>query len=219
MGGLFSQANEHGAPAQPTAASAPVKTAQLTDHERAVLQLKVSRDKLQKYEKKAERELGILIDKVKEQLKIGKRDKAAIILKTKRVKEQKLKQLRGQLDNVAKMIDSVETAQMTNEIFKALESGNKTLKALNEEMPLDKLEQIMEETAEAVAYQEEVQAILSNSLTKADESAIDEELAALQEEFAPAIKLPEAPTTPVKLPEPASPEPEPSIRTRVAERG
>lgn len=196
MGGLLASPASGPAPAAPAAPVVP----QLSSHDKAVMDLKVTRDKLHKYKKKAERERETLIAKAKEQMKLGRKDKAAVALKAKRYKEQMLSKLEGQLDNVAQLINSIETAQLTSQIMNTLDTGNKVLKRLNEEMPIEKIEEIMQDSAEAVAYQEEVAALLSQSLTSEDTVAVDEEMAEMEKELlGEPLHLPAPPTTRVEI--------------------
>lgn len=197
MGGLLASPSSGPTTAAPAAAPA---VPQMSSHDKAVMDLKVTRDKLHKYKKKAERERETLIIKAKEQLKLGRKDKAAVVLKAKRYKEQMLSKLEGQLDNVAQLITSIETAQLTTQIMNTLDAGNKVLKQLNEEMPIEKIEEIMQDSAEAVAYQEEVAALLSQSLTSEDTVAVDEEMAEMEKELlGEPVHLPAAPKTKVEI--------------------
>ncbi|KAJ9078100.1 Vacuolar protein sorting-associated protein 20 [Entomophthora muscae] len=50
-------------------------------------------------------------------------------------------------------IDSVELAQLEVEIFKSLEKGSQTLQEIQKEMPIDKVERLMDDIANGVAQQ------------------------------------------------------------------
>jgi charged multivesicular body protein 6 len=66
-------------------------------------------------------------------------------------------------------------------VFKAMEQGTATLQALNEQTNIEDVEKLMEDTAEALAYQEELNVLLGTALDEEDEESILAELADLEE--------------------------------------
>ena len=80
--------------------------------------------------------------------------------------------------------------------MKGIEQGNAALKRLNEMMPVEKVEALMDDTAENIAAQEEISQLLSGELAQADEDDCEAELAGLLELDAQqaALDLPAAPT-------------------------
>jgi len=165
------------------------------------LGLKQQRDQLNKHKKQKE----LLLEKerqiIKELLKQDKKDKARKLLKKKRYLENLLSQCDGQLETIQQMIDSIEFAQIEIEVVNKLKFGNESLKALNRLFSLEDVERIMDETAEAVEYQAEIDSLLSGAdLTREDEDAVQAELEALQEDN---VTLPEVPQTEV-APTPAA---------------
>jgi len=201
MGFLFSKkkkSNEHYAEDD-----VKKKKGRVTEHDKAVLDLKVQRDKLMQYQKR----MKTVVEKEKETarqlLKEGKKDKALLVLKKKKRQEQLLAQSEAQLDNVSQMIDSVEFAQMEKDVFDKLKSGNEVLTALNKEMSIEKIDALMEETEEALAVQREIEEALSGHLTTEDDAEIEDELAALNDEQEEelAAQLPDAPKTKVEVDE------------------
>lgn len=71
---------------------------------------------------------------------------------------------------------------MQKEVFQAMKEGNAELEALNREISIEQVEQLMEDTAEAIAYQEEVNKILSQNLSVEDDNAVLEELRRIEQE-------------------------------------
>lgn len=71
---------------------------------------------------------------------------------------------------------------MEQSVLFGLKQGSAVLKQLNAEMDLNAVEKLMDETAEGIAYQEEVSALLSSRISAADEEDVLEELAKLQAE-------------------------------------
>ena len=201
------------------------KKGRVTQHDKAVLDLKTQRDKLKAYQKRVcsnntpqrttqtqqhDRDASVwhkptqltnVIEKEKETarqlLKAGQKDKALLVLKKKKRQEQLLAQSEAQLDNVSQMIDSVEFAQMEKDVFDKLKAGNETLTALNKEMSVEKVEALMADTEEALAAQREIEEALAGHLTTEDDAEIEEELAALDEEQEQelAAKMPDVPKT------------------------
>ncbi len=85
-----------------------------------------------------------------------------------------------------------------------LKVGNEALKKANAMFSVEEIEQIMEDTAEAVEKQREIDALLSGQLSSEDEEDVLKELAELEageEVAAPEEPLPELPEVPTdKLP-------------------
>jgi len=75
-----------------------------------------------------------------------------------------------------------------------LKAGNDILTKLNKEMSIEKVEDLMNETAEAIEYQNEISELLSGALTVEDEEAIENELAQIVNEELNQ-KLPDVPGT------------------------
>jgi len=95
------------------------------------------------------------------------------------------------------MIDSVEFAQMEQKVFESLKAGNEVLKEIHSQMSIDEIDQLMEDTQEAIAYQKEIEEALSGQLTSEDEDAVLEELEELEKA---TLELPSVPKD--KIPEP-----------------
>ena len=92
-----------------------------------------------------------------------------------------------------------------------LKAGNESLKQLQKIMSLEDVEKIMDETREAVEYQNEIDALISGAnLTEEDEEAIMAELDEITK-----IDLPEVPTE--KLPDLAPTETETEVDVAAAE--
>ena len=80
-----------------------------------------------------------------------------------------------------------------------LKVGNEALKKANEMFSIEEIEQIMEDTAEAIEKQQEIDALLSGQLSSEDENEVLEELDQLcnleaEEENVTAQQLPDVPT-------------------------
>ena len=77
-----------------------------------------------------------------------------------------------------------------------LKVGNEALKKANEMFSIGEIEQIMEDTSEAIEKQKEIDALISGQLTQEDEDDVLKELDQLSELDEEAI--PELPTVPLQ---------------------
>jgi len=174
----------------------------VTEQDKAVLQLKTQRDKLKQYQKKIQNNLAKERELAKTLLKDGKKDRALLLLKKKRAQENMLAKTDAQLDNIEQLCGSLEFAQIEAKVVEGLKAGNESLKQLQKMTSLEDVERIMDETREAVEYQNEIDALISGAnLTEEDEDAIMAELDEITK-----IDLPDVPTE--KLPEVAPAEKE-----------
>jgi charged multivesicular body protein 6 len=76
------------------------------------------------------------------------------LLKKKKFYENTLQNTDNQLDNLDQMVSSLEFQQMNIEVAKNIKLGNECLKTLNEMMTLDEIEDIMDDTREAMEHQQ-----------------------------------------------------------------
>ncbi|KAH3765531.1 snf7 family protein [Pelomyxa schiedti] len=198
MGGLFSSlfggGDKHGGGSHDDAAAHHSKKDSVTAHDRAILDLKTQRDKITMFQKKINGVIEREVQVAKELAHQGKKKEAIRVLKKKKYQEQLLEKAQSQLDNVQQMIDSVEFAVMEKQVFDGLKAGNEVLKALNNEMSVEQVETLMEETAEAIEYQNQIDELLAGQLTSADNVAIEEELDAMEV----ALSMPSVPETDLK---------------------
>ena len=126
------------------------------------------------------------------------------MLRKKKFQEGLLEKTEGQLDTLERLVHDLEFVQVEKQFLDGLKSGNEALKKANEMFSIEEIEAIMDDTAEAIEKQKEIDSLLSGQLTSEDEDDVLrelDELAALDEEAAPNedINLPEVPTD--KLPE------------------
>ncbi|XP_032681011.1 charged multivesicular body protein 6 [Odontomachus brunneus] len=171
----------------------------VTEQDKAILQLKQTRDKIKQYQKKIEQTLEKERLIAKELLKNGKKDRALLLLRKKRFQEQVLSRTDGQLENLERMVHDLEFAQIEMKVVDGLKVGNNALKQLHALLSIDEIEKVMDETTEGIEKQKEIDEILSGTLTEEDESEVEAELDALLEAEI-EDKVPEAPED-VLLPE------------------
>jgi len=121
---------------------------------RAILDLKVQRDKLRTTQKK----ITVLTDRetaiAKELLARGDKKKALLALRRKKYQESLLAKTDAQLEQLEKLTMSVEFAQIQKDVVFGLQQGTKVLQEIHKEMGgIEHVEKLMGETAEAIAYQ------------------------------------------------------------------
>ncbi|TPX51809.1 hypothetical protein SeLEV6574_g00032 [Synchytrium endobioticum] len=178
------------------------KNVSITDKDRAILDLKVQRDKLKQYQKKILTVIDREVDVAKTHLRNGDKRRALIALKKKKYQIQLLDQTDTQLLNLEQLTNSIEYALVERDVLKGLEQGNSVLKEIHKEMSVEAVQKLMDDTADAIAYQNEIEQVLSAKLTEHDEAAIEAELDAIEEEQ--RVDLPSVPKNPlpkVQVPE------------------
>merc|ERR1711974_193497 len=175
------------------------KGKEANDQDKAMINIKSQRDKLQMYQERATKLVAREVEIAKEQLKAGNRKRAMLALKKKKYQEQLLTKVSTQLENIEQMISELEFAQVQKEVFDRLKEGTSMLQELNDQMKLEDVEQLMSDTKEAIAYQNEIDEVLSGKLTAEDEEDLLEELSQLEAEKA-GESLPDAPEDKVVAP-------------------
>ncbi|TRM60270.1 Snf7 family [Schizophyllum amplum] len=199
----------------------------VTAQDKAILDLKLQRDKLRQYQKKIQTVLDREHAIAKTHLANGHKDRAIIALRRRKYQESLLVKTDGQLENLEQLVSTIEFSLVEVSVLHGLKQGNEVLKEIHKEMNVESVEKLLDETAEARAYQEEISDMLANNLTAEDEDAVQNELLELEaqalREAQPEkdISLPFAPTEePVRAPEEAVEEAEsPRQRARVAVPG
>lgn len=178
----------------------------VTEQDKAVLQLKQTRDKIKQYQRRIEQSLEKERLLAKKLIQNGQKDRALLLLRKKKFQEQILSKTDGQLENLERMVHDIEFAQVEIKVVDGLKTGNEALKKLHDILSIDEIEKVMDETREGIEKQKELDDLLSGSLTEEDETEVEAELDALLadeiKETAPEITdevtLPEVPT---ELPE------------------
>ncbi|KAH9064107.1 Snf7 family [Lactarius vividus] len=177
-------------------------TPKITAQDRAILDLKLQRDKLKQYQKK----IQIILDReheiAKQQLAAGHKDRALIALRRRKYQEGLLVKTDGQLESLEQLVSTIEFSLVEVSVLHGLRQGNAVLKEIHKELNVESVERLLEETAEAREYQREIDDMLMNSLSLDEEDAVQTELKELQQEALRAqrneetpLSLPDAPTT------------------------
>ena len=173
-------------------------TSRITEQDKAILNLKKTRDQLLQYQKKIEGNLAKDRELAKQLLKDGKKDRAKLLLRKKKYHESILAKTDGQLNNLETLVHDLEFSQVEKQVLDGLKEGNAALKKANEMFSIDEIEQIMDDTAEAIEKQREIESILSGQLTEEEEEDVLKELEDLAEDEESKVsdKVPELPNVP-----------------------
>lgn len=97
-----------------------------------------------------EAESNKLTDEARHLIKRDLKDRALLVLKVKKFKEKEVTNIDGKLVSVHEMIQSVEWEYNNLEVMKALRSGTDALNKIHEQMSLEDVESLLEETNEAI---------------------------------------------------------------------
>lgn len=209
MGGNFSKSK-----------STPKPKGTVTEIDRAVLDLKVSRDRLTRYKKKLNLDSQKLLHKAKS-LKLNNDTKSALaLLKIRKMKEKEVDQIDSQLITIQTMVSNIQTKEQEAEVLQALRSGKSALEKLHSENTLEDVLKLMEEVDEQNEMEREINDVLMSSgegLTNVEEDELEAELMALvggKVEEGGDLQMPAVPTD--KLPEIEKPVAERQKPARVA---
>lgn len=188
----------------------------ITKQDRAILDLKLQRDKVRQYQKKIQEVLNREHEIAKQHLAAGNKDRALLALRKRKYQEGLLAKTDAQLENLDKLVSTIEFSLIEVSVLHGLQQGNEVLKQIHKEMNIESVEKLLEETAEAREYQREIDEMLANTLSIEDEEAVQSELQALQyevlvpeEERQSADRVQELPSVPVTKPAEQEEEPAP----------
>ncbi|KAF4623103.1 hypothetical protein D9613_002088 [Agrocybe pediades] len=195
----------------------------ITAQDRAILDLKLQRDKLRQYQKKIQGVLDREHAIAKAQIASGQKDRALIALRRRKYQQSLLTKTDEQLMNLEQLVSTIEFSLVEVSVLHGLKQGNEVLKQIHKEMNIESVEKLLEETAEAREYQREIGDMLSNTLTLDDEEAVQRELLSLQQDVLAEtnkdVQLPSVPSEePARNEAPAqgiSEEPQPATRNKV----
>ncbi|KAG2150117.1 Snf7 family [Suillus cothurnatus] len=157
-------------------------TPKVTAHDRAILDLKLQRDKLKQYQKKIQVVLDREHEIAKAHLATGQQDRAVIALRRRKYQQSLLLKTDSQLENLEQLVSTIEFSLVEVSVLHGLKQGNEVLKEIHREMSIESVEKLMDETQEAREYQREIGDLLANRLTHDEEDAVQAELLALQGE-------------------------------------
>ncbi|GBG66842.1 hypothetical protein CBR_g70720 [Chara braunii] len=182
----------------------------VTDVDRAILTLKTQRRKLQEFQGRME----AVLEREKEAARLlvaqKKRDRALLALKKKKYQEQMLEKVDVWIMTVEQQLGNIEIAGRQRDVFESMKAGAKAIKELQREVNVEDVQKLLDDTAEARAYQRDVDAALGEALEDEAEEGVLAELRLLEDE----IMVEELPPVPTSKPEAV---PERHVKPRVEE--
>jgi len=194
----------------------------ISAQDRAILDMKIQRDKLHQYQKRITTITSRETEIAKECIRAGEKSKALLALRRKKYQETLLAKTDQQLAQLEALTSDVEFALVQKDVVYGLKQGTAVLKEIHKEMGgLDKVELIMGETQEAQAYQNEISEMLGNKMSNQEEDEVEDELEAIEREVnGPIPAMPRAPSGVMEgeLPEAPKETPEERSRRRRQER-
>lgn len=151
---------------------------------RAILDLKIQRDKLHQYQKR----IAILTtrehDLAREALARRDRRAALLALRRKKYQETLLSRTDDQLAQLEQLTQDVEFALVQKDVYFGLKQGTDVMKEIGREMGgLEGVERLVGESDRERKYQREVEELLDGKMSVNDEEEVEGELAGLEEKI------------------------------------
>ncbi|CAL9728399.1 vacuolar-sorting protein Snf7p [Monosporozyma unispora] len=119
----------------------------------------------------------------------GNRTLAKNSLKRKKIYEQQLDKLDGQINSLEQQLFTIETSNLNAETMRAMQQGAKAMKSIHKNMNIDQVDETMDDVREQVELSEEISDAISKPLytsgslaNDVDEDELDQELELLQQE-------------------------------------
>ena len=151
-----------------------VKPVTINANEQAILKLKVVRDDIKRYIKKLENNAKTKREKAKEALQSKNKDRAKLNLRMEKMFQEQVKTAYGQLEMIETQINQIEAAQSQKDVMTVLQEGNAALKKLQEEVNVDKLQEISDDMEELKAKNDEITEFFKERGIDEEESVNDE---------------------------------------------
>ncbi|KAL3761861.1 hypothetical protein ACHAWU_009026 [Discostella pseudostelligera] len=178
---------------------APKKGGTISPIDRAILDLKISRDRLSIYRAKLGLDCEILASRAKTMHVEGKTKTALQLLRLRKFKLQEADRVEEQLLTVLRMVDKIAEKQNEQEVVAALTVGTDALQRMHDEMGIEDVLDLMDKVRDQHEVEMRINEVLGRGgMTVADELAEEDalmELEKLEEEVRLENKKQRAQTT------------------------
>jgi hypothetical protein len=181
MGGIISQRKDTKSKRIP-----PKQGGTITPLDRAILDLKNSRDRLTKYRSKLESDSSKLATRAKLLHSEGKTSYALQLLRLRKYKTQEADRVEEQLLTVLRMVDKISEKLNEQEVVQAMKRGKDALQILHDQMGIDDVLDLMDEIRDQDEVEKRINEVLGGEglrmVEEMDEEDILMELEKLEEE-------------------------------------
>ena len=150
------------------------KPPKLGNDEQAILKCKMCRDNIKKYIKNLEKHANTKKENAKVALKAKNKDRAKMNLRMEKMYREQIKTAYGQLEMIENQINAIETAQSQKDVATVLQEGNAVLKKLQEEVNVEKFQEIADDMDELKAQNDEITEFFKERGIEEEESVNDE---------------------------------------------
>lgn len=147
----------------------------ISSADRATLQLKLQRDKLNVIMKRSQ----LVMDREEEQARMfvasHQRDKALYCLKKRRLQQQQMEHVQSMLANVQASLDRMESSRVEADVLASLREGTKILTELQKGMSPEEVEKVMDEAFDAIRLTKEITEMLGQQDPTSSAALIDDD--------------------------------------------
>ena len=172
----------------------------LTPEEKAIVDCKLCRDKINAYIRRLEVREKKSREKAKELLKDKQRDRAKFYLRQAKLHSAQIKTNEGQLEMVNNQIIQIESSKNLQECLKVLQNGKDVLKKMQDSIKIEEWEKIRDDMDELKEKDKEISDFLKDyGINEAEyDDEVNKDLDKLMKEVGVSkakedIKLPEVP--------------------------
>ena len=206
--GIFGSKKKYDAGA---ARDEPTHDDDITQVDKAKLELRRVRRRMKEMQKKYEAEAEKFTLRIKREMRAGRKDRARVYLRLRKLRETALERTDNQIINLEKQLDSIREQQDNIEYVRSLQTANSAMEELQKIMPVEYVEDVLERNQELQDINAEISEMLEGDGICAgavlDEDEVLEELAVLETEIQgtqdpgftvqDAVDLPVAPNNPI----------------------
>jgi charged multivesicular body protein 6 len=150
MGILFSFFSNHNGDRRSNNRSKNQPVVKLSNKDETILELKRARDKLAKYKSKLEAENDASNTQIKQMLRENKKQRALLVLKVRKYKDDQLVRIDGELLQVHEMISNIEWAAINVQAVKAMQLGVASLQSIHAMVSPEDIQKLLLDNDEAM---------------------------------------------------------------------